>query len=363
MNRSDDLALAIIGAGSIGTRHYSNLEFIDGNRVVAVCDADDAQAKKLATRAGARTYPSVDAMFDAERGLDAVLICVPPGIRRQVVERAAERNVAVFCEKPPADTLEHAQAVAHIVRDSGILCMAGFNMRYLPPVQRLRELIAGRPVNLVLSTYLSSPALTGGFRPWFFDKARSGGPLVDQGIHFVDLMRYFVGEITSVHTLGNNMACPKGPGFYGGGHRRQHHQVRIGRGRPPRAFVGDAMGKTTFELNGPDFHLALESSGATPGVFGTIGDPNGDGTVVRDEFPRAPSIGRDGSRSSDAPSDAPPDFMHYQEMVTFLDAVRTGDTSDILSSYADGMRSLAVVLAMNRSIESGRVEPVVVPAV
>ncbi len=363
MNRSDDLALAIIGAGSIGTRHYSNLEFIDGNRVVAVCDADDAQAKKLATRAGASTYPSVDAMFDAERGLDAVLICVPPGIRRQVVERAAERNVAVFCEKPPADTLEHAQAVAHIVRDSGILCMAGFNMRYLPPVQRLRELIAGRPVNLVLSTYLSSPALTGGFRPWFFDKARSGGPLVDQGIHFVDLMRYFVGEITSVHTLGNNMACPKGPGFTVEDTAVSTIRFESGAAGHHVHSWATPWGKTTFELNGPDFHLALESSGATPGVFGTIGDPNGDGTVVRDEFPRAPSIGRDGSRSGDAPSDAPPDFMHYQEMVTFLDAVRTGDTSDILSSYADGMRSLAVVLAMNRSIESGRVEPVVVPAV
>ena len=86
MTPSDELAIAIIGAGSIGTRHYSNLEFIPGNRVVAVCDADDAQATKLASRAGARTYASVDAMFDAEPGLDAVLILraarhSAPGVR------------------------------------------------------------------------------------------------------------------------------------------------------------------------------------------------------------------------------------------------------------------------------------------
>jgi len=363
MTQSDDLAVAIIGAGSIGTRHYSNLEFIPGNRVVAVCDADDGQATKLASRAGAQTYPSVDAMFDAERGLDAVLICVPPGIRRQVFERAAERDVAVFCEKPPADTLEHAHAVARIVRDSGILCMAGFNMRYLPPVQRMRELLAGRTINLVLSTYLSCPALTGGFRPWFFDKARSGGPLVDQGIHYVDLMRYLVGEITSVQTFGNNLARPKGPGFTVEDTAVSTIRFESGASGHHVHSWATPWGKTTFELNGPDFHLALEPAGESPGVFGTVGDPNGEGTVVRDEFPRAPSLGRDGSRAADAPSDAPPDFMHYQEMTTFLDAVRTGDTSGILSSFADGMRSLAVVLAMNRSIESGKVEPVVVPGI
>ena len=55
--------------------------------------------------------------------------------------------------------------------------------------------------------------------------------------------------------------------------------------------------------------------------------------------------------------------MHYGEMITFLDAVRTRDTSAIRSSYADAMRSLAVVLAMNRSIDSGQVEPVVVPSI
>ena len=362
MTQSDDLALAIIGAGSIGTRHLSNLEFIGGNRVVAVCDADDAQATKLASRAGARTYPSVDAMFDAERGLDAVLICVPPGIRRQVFERAAERNVAVFCEKPPADSLEHAHAVAGIVRDSGILCMAGFNMRYLPPVQRLRELITGRPVNLVLSTYLSCPALTGGFRPWFFDKDRSGGPLVDQGIHLVDLMRYLVGEITSVHTLGNNVARPKGLGFTVEDTAVSTIRFESGAAGHHVHSWAAPWGATTFAVNGPDFHLALEVSGS-PGVFGTIGDPNGEGTVVSDEFPQRPSMGRDDSRSTGSPSDIPPDFMHYQEMATFLHAVRTGDTSGILSSYADGMRSLAVVLAMNQSVESGKVENVVVPAV
>ena len=363
MTPSDELAIGIIGAGSIGTRHYSNLEFIPGNRVVAVCDADDAQADKLASRAGASTYPSVDAMFDAERGLDAVLICVPPGIRRQVFERAAERGVAVFCEKPPADSLEHAQAVAHIVRDSGILCMAGFNMRYLPPVQRMRELLAGRTVSLVLCTYLSAPALTGGFRPWFFDKARSGGPLLDQAIHYADLMRYLVGEITSVHAFGSNVARPKGPGFTVEDTAVSTIQFESGAvGYQVHSWAAP-WGYTKFEINGPDFHLELDPAGNTPGVFGTIGDPKGEGTVINDAFPRAPSLGRDGSRKPEAPLDAPPDFMHYQEMVTFLDAVRTGDTSGILSTYADGMRSLAVVLAMNRSIDSGQVEPVVVPAV
>ena len=52
---------------------------------------------------------------------------------------------------------------------------------------------------------------------------------------------------------------------------------------------------------------------------------------------------------------------HFREMQVFLEAVRTGDASHIRSSWSDAMRSLAVALAMNRSIETGRPEPVEVP--
>jgi len=355
MKSSDELALAIIGAGSIGVRHLSNLKFIGKNRVVAVCDADDAQASKMANGIGARTYPSVDAMFDAEQGLDAVLICVPPGIRRQVFERAAERGIAVFCEKPPADSMEHAQEVARIVRDSGILCMQGFNQRYVPSVDRMRELLDGRTINVVLSTYLSAPALTGGLRPWFFEKDRSGGPLLDQAIHTIDLMRYIAGEIESVYTLGNNVARPKGPGFTIEDTSISTIRFASGASGHHVHSWGTPWGATNFAFNGPDFHLALELSGP-PAVYGTIGDPKGDGTPVRDEFPQGPGMGRGGKMAATRSPDDPPDPMHYREMVVFLNAVRTGDTSAVRSSYADGMRSLAVVLAMNQSVETGHVE-------
>lgn len=361
MPESDDLSLAIIGAGSIGTRHLSNLEFIGENRVVAVCDADDARASKMANRVGARTYPSVNAMFDAEHGLDAVLICVPPGTRRQVFERAAERGIAVFCEKPPADSMEHAQEVARIVGDSGILCMVGFHQRYLPPVDRLRDLLVGRTINVVLSTYLSAPALkastpmTGGVQPWMFNKEKSGGPLMDDAIHFIDLMRYIAGEIESVHTLGNNVARPKGLGFTI--EDTFISTIRFASGASGHHVHSWATpwGTTGFAVNGPDFHLNLQLSGP-PSVYGTIGDPNGDGTPVRNEFAQAASVGRGGKMAATRSSDDPPDPMHHREMVVFLNAVRTGETSAIRSSYADGMRSLAVVLAMNQSVETGQVE-------
>lgn len=359
MKSSDELALAIIGAGSIGTRHLSNLEFIGKNRVVAVCDADDGQASKMAARAGSRVYASVDEMFDAERSLDAVLICVPPGIRRQVFERAAERNVAVFCEKPPADSLEHAADVARIVRDSGIVCMAGFNQRYLPVIDRLRERVADRQISMVLSTYLSWFA-PGGPRSWFYVKEKSGGPLLDQAIHSIDLMRFIAGDIESVHTLGNNVARPKGPGFTVEDSTVSTLRFVSGAIGYHVHSWGAPWGATTFALTGSDFHLRLEVSGS-PGVYGTIGDPKGDGTPVHDEVPQVRSLGPGGEVSADRSPEDPPDFMHYGEMVTFLDAVRTRNTSAIRSSYEDAMRSLAVVLAMNKSIDSGQVEPVVVP--
>lgn len=355
MPESGDLSLAIIGAGSIGTRHLSNLEFIGGNRVVAVCDADDTQASKMANRIGAHTYLSVNAMFDAEPGIDAVLICVPPRIRQQVFERAAERGIAVFCEKPPADSMEHAQEIARIVGDSGILCMVGFHQRYLPPVDRLRELLVGRTINVLLSSYLTSPALTGRLRPWLFNKEQSGGPLMDDAIHFIDLMRYIAGEIESVHTLGNNVARPKGPGFTI--EDTFISTIRFASGASGHHVHSWATpwGTSGFAVNGPDFHLNLRLSGP-PSVYGTIGDPNGDGTPVRDEFTQTAGGSRGSKMAATRSPDDPPDPMHHREMVVFLNAVRTGNTSAIRSSYADGMRSLATVLAMNQSVASGQVE-------
>ena len=96
-----------------------------------------------------------------------------------------------------------------MIDGSDIICSVGFHMRYSPSVDRFRELMEGRTVNFVQSILAGSSVATRSLDDWFFLKEKSGGHIMDQAIHSIDLMRLVVGEISQVQTFGNNVVCPK----------------------------------------------------------------------------------------------------------------------------------------------------------
>jgi predicted dehydrogenase len=351
------LSLAIIGAGNIATRHLANLEFMGGSRVVGVCDIDPSRAEDMARRAGAASYVDFAEMFRREAELDAVVLCTPPSVRRAVFELAAERRVSVFCEKPPADTLDEAHRISRLVRDKGLISSVGFYMRYSPAVDRFRELTEGRPVNVVFSTFMGSAALTGGLDDWFFIKERSGGHIIDQAIHHIDLIRFVAGEISKVQTFGNNVICPKTERFTIEDTTCTNMRFTSGASGLHIHSWASPRSMSDLVIVGGDFSLSL-SPHSPPRVHGTLGRPGGKQEAIDETFPQGPPMGRSGQVPKDRRPEDPPDPPHYEEMKVFLDAVRRGDDRQIRSSYADAVKSLSVVLAMNQSIESGGVEAV-----
>jgi predicted dehydrogenase len=112
------------------------------------------------------------------------------------------------------------------------------------------------------------------------------------------------------------------------------------------------MGDLT--IIGPDWSLTY---GRTR-LSGFVGLPWEKQTPIDETFRVSPDMGRAGVIPANREPGDPPDGFHYPEMKVFIEAVRTGDASDIRSPYADGLQSLAVVLAMARSVESGQVEEV-----
>ena len=295
---------------------------------------DDPVFRRAAESLGARAYADIGEMFRAETDLDAVISCTPPTVRRAVIEAAAARDLPVFVEKPPAASLTDAKDILAAIARKGAPVCVGFMYRYLPAVDRLRQLLAGRPVNLIQSDFLCPAATEWGIPPWFFLKERSGGHVLDQAIHVMDLVRYIAGDVTQVFTLGNNVICPKGPDFtvedssatalrFASGasgthvHSWSHHE-----------FAGH------ITVIGRDYRLTLTLDSH---LSGFVGDER-----IDEEFAGPP----------------PGCSHHYEEMKAFLAAVRASDFSTLRSPYADAARSLATVLAMNRSIDSGQPETV-----
>ena len=106
---------------------------------------------------------------------------------------------------------------------------------------------------------------------------------------------------------------------------------------------------------GGDFTLSLRPEGP-PQVKGTLAAPGAEGETIEDVYPQGPAMGRSGKISPDRRPEDPPDPPHAEALRVFLETVRSGDRSQIRSPYSDAVKSLAVVLAMNRSIDSGGVE-------
>ena len=338
----ESLKLAAIGVGGIWNMHARNLEAIGGAEVVAVCDLDEANRSKWAQSLGAEGYDSIDALLQDQPALDGIIACTPPTVRRQVIEAAAQRGLPVLVEKPPAFTLEDARGIVASLRQTPTPVMVGFMYRYLAAVDRVRELLAGRVINQVQSRFLC-PAVTKWKLPgWMLIKERSGGHVLDQAVHVMDLIRYLTGDLNRVYTVGTNVIRPKRDDFtIEDSSSTVMHFDSGATGTHVHSWGHSAFSGVITWL-GEDFRITLDLD---EGVSGFVGDQ------PIDETHRA----------------QPEGCSHHQpQMQAFLRIVREGqaaaDDPDILRTpYDDAAKSLATVLAMNESIERG--QPVDVAAI
>jgi myo-inositol 2-dehydrogenase/D-chiro-inositol 1-dehydrogenase len=186
--------IGFVGTGRVAQRHAGVLTGFPDVELVAATDVDPARAQAFAADAhGARAVPDVDALL--AEGLDAVYVCVPPFAHGEAEVRVAEAGVALFVEKPLAVDEATAEWVGRRIATSGVLTRVGHHWRCAEPVRRARRLLAGRMVRLVSGVWLDRvPPVA-----WWPDRTRSGGPLVEQAVHLLDLARVLVGEVSEVH--------------------------------------------------------------------------------------------------------------------------------------------------------------------
>jgi predicted dehydrogenase len=191
------LRVAVIGVGGIAARHLANLAWFPGVRLVGVADpqveAAEAQARRVA---GARVFADWRAMLDAVRP-DALLLCVPPYAHGEPELAAVELGLPFFVEKPIAADLAVAERVGAAVASRNLVTAVGYHWRYLDTVERAADLLAEHPPQLVMGYWWDSTPP----RAWWVRQRTSGGQIVEQTTHIVDLARHLVGEATVVSTI------------------------------------------------------------------------------------------------------------------------------------------------------------------
>ncbi|MBM0232594.1 Gfo/Idh/MocA family oxidoreductase [Micromonospora sp. STR1_7] len=194
--------VGLVGAGGVAQRHARVLAGFEDVDLVGVTDVVPDAAAALAAQHGAQTYADVAELLAA--GLDAVYVCVPPFAHGPAEQAVLDAGLPMFVEKPVAVDLATAERIADEVTRRGLLTAVGHHWRYLSVLDEARELLADRPVRMVSGAWLDKvPPVA-----WWSRRDRSGGPVVEQAAHVLDLIRALVGEVTEVTAYGNGTPPP-----------------------------------------------------------------------------------------------------------------------------------------------------------
>jgi len=209
--------VGVIGLG-FGRAHIPAFQ-VNGCEVIAVCQRDEAAARKIADAHGVKSvFARWEDLLEQARP-EIVVIATPPHNHLAIAEAAFARGAHVLCEKPIALTADESRRIVAAAARSGRMAMTGFNWRFPAAMQTLHALVAegaiGRPFHIGVRWLGSRWAAEGAAATWRMDRAQAGhGVLGDNGVHVVDLVRWSFGEFTRVAaTAGIPYPARSAPGI------------------------------------------------------------------------------------------------------------------------------------------------------
>lgn len=194
------LKAAVIGLG-IGRVHAERLAKMGDIELVAVADINGPLGAQAAADYGVKAYGSGAELLAKER-LDFVCICTNPATHFDLTRRAAQHGVHIFCEKPMAPTLAACDGMVEACRKAGVSLMIGQKKRFDPAYCLIKEKAGDEfgPVRWATIKY----AIGRVRKPWFWVEGDGGGPLHENAVHMMDLMRFLIGEVERVYAVGGN---------------------------------------------------------------------------------------------------------------------------------------------------------------
>ncbi len=206
--------IGLVGCGHIGFIHsYTLLRLrraglVDA-AVTATYDIDPARAETFAAPHGARACARLDDLLDT---VDVVWVCTWTAAHEPVVAAAVARDLAVFCEKPLAPDLAACERVAALLQR--VHHQVGLVLRHVPVFQAVAAALAdrdyGRPLAAVFRDDQYFPIQGYYASEWRADVTRAGGgTLLEHSIHDVDVLRWLLGDATSVRaTVASRFGYP-----------------------------------------------------------------------------------------------------------------------------------------------------------
>jgi predicted dehydrogenase len=357
ISTTERVRVLVVGLGTMGTSHARAYNAIDGFKLVGLCTSRAANRHDLDVEfPGLPRFERFDEALAILRP-DAVAICTYTEHHAEMALQAFAARAHVFCEKPLADTLEAARRVVGAARAAGKALLIGYILRVHPSWSRFVEIgrTLGKP--LVMRMNLNQQS-AGSFWEVHKKLMRSTSPIVDCGVHYVDVMCQVTrARPVAVHAVGARLTGEIAPAMYNYGHLHilfedgsvGWYEVGWGPMMSETAhFVKDIIGP-----NGSVSMVATQSCGASAR------------SADHDTHTRTNAL-----RIHHAALDAEDRFAKPDELVStedepshhglcereqrlFLSAIR-GEI-DLSEHHEAAINSLSIVFAADESIRSGEV--------
>ncbi len=314
-----EVKIGFIGAGGNASGHMNQLAGIEGARIVGICDIDPARAQNAAERHNADPYTAHQNLLERD-DLDAIYLSLPVFVHGQPELDVIARGLPFLVEKPVAINMDIAREIEAAVTKAGLITCVGYQLRYLGSTRITQQILTDKTINMVVGKYWCGTGI-GSPDAWLRQMNKSGGQLVEQATHTIDMMRNLVGEVESVYAMQANRVlkgidCPDSNSV----------TLQFSNGAVGSLTAAWAYARDWSNANVLDILYEQELLNWNPSRVSV----HEDGEWVEKTEP-GPTIDQ-----------------------VFVEAVRSGDGSQILSPYADAVKTLAISLAANRSAQENR---------
>jgi len=330
----------IVGAGVIGEVHAAAIGLVPGARLAAVTDEAPGRAEALAQAWGCAAEPGLPALL-ARDDVDVVCVCVPSGLHAEVGIQAAAAGKHLVVEKPIDVTLDAADRLIAAARDGGVLITVISQHRFDTGLDELRRLLD----SAALGSLLLGEASTKWYRTqayydsaaWRGTWAMDGGSLMNQGVHYLDLLLWAMGPAAEVTAISATQA-----------HQVEVEDTTLALVRFASGAVGTVLSSTAAY---PGFDQRLEITGTN----GTVIVENG--TITRRalasdpaDFRRSAADMTAGDQAATSPGGIDPS-SHAAQMADLLTAVDAGRAPAVTAASARA--TLQVICAVYESARTG----------
>ena len=323
------MKIAFIGAGGIAGNYRNSLKKLN-RPITAICDLNAdranqiAEAERAASHEGATAYTDHQKMLSTEKP-DVVFTCIPPGAHTTQVIDAAQSGAAIFVAKPVAIDLETAWRTRDTISAANTINQVGYMARYSDLTEKVRQLVDGRTIAMGFGRFMCR--MSAG-HPWWGKFAVCGGQMLEQSTHVFDLLRHLMGDVTEVQACGIKNVSEDVTDFEECTTCNLNFE-NGSIGNVTSTCVASTASGFAAELIGDNLYLKLSLD------YQLSGHINGE------------SVQFDGVEAG-----------YYRQIEHFIQAVETNDQSRVRSNYADAVKTLAVTVAANRSIQTGEIEKV-----